>query len=463
MKDSDKSFEDHFKDVFAEAELTPLPKVWQGVASQLGEDDTVRPLYIRWGKTAVAAMLLIGSLVYLAPKFTNPSTDTVKQNATPKENTPTLNTLPTEDSALGEQQSAKTLGPVTDNGLNPETVQSTEATKGPKVDVPSRRPARADDLPKEFNGQKGYRNGMDKKRAGQTGAKIAGAVPAPLVQGEPVLPNPQATDAQTASPLLLAKVRRLSVDLKNTFPLASLNPQKVTLAQPTVKEVPTHQWWIGAGATYNAYRPNFSSINSTVPSVYATSLRAGDASFGNTKLGELNQQLIAGSTVGFGLDFGRKLGKHWSVSTGLIYTVNQFQVSTVITQTISNNAVSRTNLIDNTLTSRTSYVSVPLRVWVGSSRPGLNYRASAGLLGNVLVQNSLTSQEQVFVSYDLGTYRPFHFSAMGSAGLGYTFSPKWGIYADVNYNRALQSVYSTDKLGATPHWIGLSFGALYHF
>jgi hypothetical protein len=80
-----------------------------------------------------------------------------------------------------------------------------------------------------------------------------------------------------------------------------------------------------------------------------------------------------------------------------------------------------------------------------------------------LVQNSLTSQEQVFVSYDLGTYRPFHFSAMGSAGLGYTFSPKWGIYADVNYNRALQSVYSTDKLGATPHWIGLSFGALYHF
>jgi hypothetical protein len=201
-------------------------------------------------------------------------------------------------------------------------------------------------------------------------------------------------------------------------------------------------------------------------------VRAGDGSLNNTQLGDLNANLQSATTFSVSLEVGRKLGRHFGLSTGLVYLANDYRSRSVLTQTVFAGAVSNTQNFDNVLIQRSAYLGVPLRLWVQSARAtGLNYRASAGLTGQVLLQNSLVAQAANELNdgvvgsavYDLGTHRPFLFNATGSVGLQYNFGPKWGLYTDLNYNRALQSVYSTDKLRSTPQWFGLGFGILYQF
>jgi hypothetical protein len=472
MKDSDKGFEDFFKEAFEEAEMAPPPTVWQRVESQLGRAGAVRPLYVRFGKLAVAAMLVMGLAVYLAPKLTENATPiTVNQNHNPSDQTTTLPKVTPENQTTGQAETSPSQDQpqAQGNGLNQEPLQA-EVQSSPQVDMPTRA---KQPMPEQFNPQKGYRNGA--KVATNNREK---AVDQQVISVNPVVgggaANPLATSAdQMENRLVTSEVAAPSLVLMAVpFPNLVVNPQGVIIDLSEQRNGLAEAWWMSLGGAYHLAQPNFSGIRQGQPSPYVTSARAGDISLNDTQLGDLNDNLQIGTTLTLSLEVGRKLGRHFGLSSGLVYVANHYRSSSVLTQTIFPQAVSITQNFDNTLTLRTSYVGVPLRAWVQSARPvGLNYRASAGLMGQVLVGQSLVAEaanelNQGVVGsavYDLGTYRPFLLNATGSLGLQYNFGPKWGLYTDLNYNRTLQSVYETDKLRSTPQWFGLGFGILYQF
>jgi Outer membrane protein beta-barrel domain len=458
MKDSDKGFEDYFKEAFDGAELSPQPKVWHGIDTALGTGgQKIRPLYVHFGRIAVAAMLLIGALVYLLPEFTEKTI--IGTKAIPSENTPTHDkSMAQEGSADGEPPRNSTDPKTTANGQNSEPVSGGIQANSPQVDLPA-RPEAIKVMPKEYNAQKGYRNGKQADHAGEPipGQTLVNAANDGPVQKELGVNTPMA-QPEILSLVEVGRLPLLAVVVGQPFPLA-IQPQSVVLAKPRTLG-PANRWWIGTGATYGTFQPNFGSLISSTPSPYVISL-VQDRSLDSTQLGDLNNHLTRSRAASVSLEFGRKLGKNFGVSSGLMYLAYDYRANTTVIQTVSSNLQSRSNYIANTISSRASYLAVPLRVWVQSDRAGLNYRASAGLLANVALQSS-TDSEFAAIRYDFGTQRPVHLSAMGSLGLQYNFG-SWGIYTDLNYNRALQSVYSTDKLRSTPQWFGLGIGTLYQF
>jgi Outer membrane protein beta-barrel domain len=460
MKDSDKGFEDYFKEAFEGAELSPQPKVWQGIDKALGTGgQKIRPLYVHFGRLAAAAMLLIGAWVYVLPEFVNKKI--VDTKTVPSENTPIQdNAITKEGSAVEESHQNSTDPTAETSGQNSEPISGGTQATSPQVDLPA-RPEAIKVMPKEYNAQKGYRNG---KQADPSGEPIPGQTLVNVANDGSGQKVEQGVNTPMAQPeiLSLAEVGRLpllAVVVGQPFPLA-IQPQLVVLAKPSAL-ANRPRWWIGAGATYGTFQPNFGSLISSTPSPYVISL-VQDRSLDSTQPGDLNNHLTRSRAASFSLEFGRKLGKNFGVSSGLMYLAYDYRANTTVTQTVSFDLQSpRSNYIANTISSRASYLAVPLRLWVQSDRAGLNYRASAGLLANVALQSS-TDSEFSAIRYDFGTSRPVHLSAMGSLGLQYNFG-SWGIYTDLNYNRALQSVYSTDKLRSTPQWFGLGIGTLYQF
>jgi hypothetical protein len=475
MKDSDKGFEDFFREAFEEAEMAPPPTVWQRVESQLGRAGAVRPLYARLGKLAVAAMLVMGVAVYLAPRLTENATNvptTVKQNNSPSDQKSTQPAVTPDNQTIGQSETAtgQDQSPAEGNGLNQEPLraEAQDAKPSPTVDLPTRAKQA---MPEQFNPGKGYRNGAKTKlaqREAPVDQPVVAINPEPLADKA----NPLATPAdQAENRLVTSEVAQPSLIL---LPIPTQIDFTGLLQARMIDYLPisTDVWWMSLGGSFHLAQPNFSGFAQQVPSPYVASVRAGDRSLNDTQLGDLNANLQSATTFSVSLEVGRKLGRHFGLSTGLVYLANDFRYRSVLTQAVFSGAVSNTQNFDNVLVQRSAYLGVPLRLWVQSARAsGFNYRASAGLMGQVLLQNSLVAQATNELNagvvgsavYDLGTYRPFLLNATGSVGLQYNFGPKWGLYTDLNYNRALQSVYSTDKLRSTPQWFGLGFGILHQF
>lgn len=248
--------------------------------------------------------------------------------------------------------------------------------------------------------------------------------------------------------------------------------QLVIVDAPPAQEEKTKvasNYWIGFGGFYNAYQPNFGFTSPELPSALISS-NSGIASInygrGTNVAEQLKQNLVVESAYTVNFDFGKTLSNHWFVRSGLGLTNNRYIVEARITNRLgdvkddSNTSVLQsagTIYHDNFIRNSNSILNIPIQIGFQSNRKGLNYFISSGLSSDITLNNSLSNTFRD-ASYDFGKYKAINFSAIGSVGLLYNFTPHFSMLFEMNYRRSLTSVYHSPNLQSHPQWIGIGIG-----
>ncbi|MCU0448982.1 MAG: outer membrane beta-barrel protein [Bernardetiaceae bacterium] len=478
------SFEDRFKDAFKDAELEPRPRVWQGIASKLDQVPAHPPKVVpmvtnqagssrNWfGRYAAAAALLLGlglaAYFYLTPSETSqivqqPSIQTLPSDIDQTNTHSDSQSLPGQPAeatkSIDNQVSSNEQNPTanSNDGQNTEANESVARPLGQaQVDVRTGGKTKAA-VPNGLQLNKGYSNGnADGMNSGTKPTKSIIDHNANLLLNNPVGLAPQ---FQT-NLLLGSELQQLAV----AEPLAQLAAPLVTVNVPTVEKVEVGpQWWFTASGSYFNYTPGFSNVSTQMPSPFVSSVRPSIRDYDSVAVAPYLDALPQSRrSFGINAEVGKALGRNWGISSGLVFTHQNYTYDAPARIIRAQGTVGDRLMFSNQLNAQSTHVGLPLKAWYQTNGQGLNLRVSAGLLTDFTLGQRL-SNTYGEVAYFLGDYRALNFSAVGSAGLLYNLGPRWGLYADVQYRRALGSVYDTPHLRATPTWLGGSLGVQYRW
>lgn len=184
-----------------------------------------------------------------------------------------------------------------------------------------------------------------------------------------------------------------------------------------------------------------------------------------------------------GIKVERTLGKHWSVSTGLLFSKVQFEeikimealpVDTPFKQALvtGENAKRAVAENQNRLDISFSSLEVPVQVAYRLGHKNMYYQVTAGMSYAYLFQTrSLIFDEKdsavnVQETNDANNGRLNQHSVMllGGMNVGYFFSKRWSCYAGPVYRYSLNAIYNKDYfIGPRPYYLGLELGVKYSF
>ena len=183
-----------------------------------------------------------------------------------------------------------------------------------------------------------------------------------------------------------------------------------------------------------------------------------------------------------GLKVEKTFGKHWSVSTGLLYSLVKFEeiklVNAIVkdSQTIESFAQADKNkrvveVNQDRFDISFSSLEVPLQVGYTVHHKKMCYQFTAGVSYAYLFQTkSLVFDPKdslnVHETDDAGNNRLNQHSILllGGINVGYQFSKRWSCYAGPVYRYSLNSIYSNDYIiRQQPYYLGLELGVKYSF
>ncbi|MFK7951273.1 MAG: outer membrane beta-barrel protein [Ekhidna sp.] len=225
-----------------------------------------------------------------------------------------------------------------------------------------------------------------------------------------------------------------------------------------------NEFWAGLEAGAGKFNPNFSGANSISNSINssaaATAVGAGD--FSNPSANAVQDGMNEGVATSVGFDFGVKIGRKWTLESGLAYTNlnNTGSASVNVLNGFSNNGEVRTGAIkpenpnqeeletsariqtsangEIDLNSNIQFASMPLKAGYYIMDNKFSVRLNAGVAANYLIENSLSDpSNQIISGAHSDLYNDWSFDGIGGLEFGYRLFNKIDMTIEPNYRYSI--------------------------
>ncbi|REE01226.1 hypothetical protein [Marinoscillum furvescens] len=284
----------------------------------------------------------------------------------------------------------------------------------------------------------------------------------------------------------LAVPTNLTPDHLRILPVYNFEKQKLK-ADPS-------RYWAGLNVGSAGFKPNYQSFDNQLVSgnnrsQAAFSLASNDAV--DTNSPPVREDMSAGETVSFGVNFGVKLSDRWVLESGLQYaraeatTVTNIAIQTsayqeVIPATSQVQSVEKVNSTlrrdkvveyeyrDIDLNNQFEFAAVPVKAGYRLLDDRLSLELNAGVIANVYLGNKLSGSDDV-ASITIGPgnespYRDLSFSGLAGVEMGYQLFRNFDVVVEPNYRRALSPLTKQNSgFRANPAGFGLMTGIRYNF
>lgn len=254
------------------------------------------------------------------------------------------------------------------------------------------------------------------------------------------------------------------------------------------------RYWAGLNVGSAGFKPNYQSFDNQLVSGSATSdaafsLASNDAV--DTNSPPVREDMSAGETVSFGVNFGLKLSDRWVIESGVQYaraeatTVTNIAIQTssyqeVIPATSQVQSVEKVNSTlrrdkvveyeyrDIDMNNQFEFAAVPVKAGYRVFNDRFSLELNAGLIANVYLGNKLSGSDDV-ASITIGPgnespYRDLSFSGLAGVEMGYQLFRNFDVVVEPNYRRALSPLTKNDSgFSANPAGFGLMTGIRYNF
>lgn len=220
-------------------------------------------------------------------------------------------------------------------------------------------------------------------------------------------------------------------------------------------------FWAGVEAGAGSFNPSFSGTDAIASSIDFDALadNLGQSGFVNPSSTATQNGMNEGVATSLGLDFGMKVGKRWSIESGIQYTSIQNQanasLNVVDVYVISAGGVgggvgegdvasNRTKEIeenfDHTLNldNRMRFTSVPIKAGYSLVDRKLSLRLNAGLSANYFLTSRLTDPSgQLQAADQSDSYNAWSFDGLTGFEFGYSISNNFNLTLEPNYRRSI--------------------------
>jgi len=273
-------------------------------------------------------------------------------------------------------------------------------------------------------------------------------------------------DVQEEEPVLyeLAQVERIlpSVDHAEVSD-AYVSPYYVAQVRSGTKkrEKQEKTFWAGLEAGAGSFNPSFSGTDAITSNVDFGALASnlGEEAFVNPTSTATQNGMNEGIATSLGIDFGVKVGKRWSVESGIQYTsiqnqanasVNIIDAYSVLTSEVGGGAeegdiaqirtkqvkesFDQTLNLDNSL----SFTSIPIKAGYSLIDSKLSLRLNAGLSANYFLTSRLTDPSgQIQASDQSNAYNVWSFDGLTGFEFGYSISNNFNLTLEPNYRQSI--------------------------
>lgn len=238
------------------------------------------------------------------------------------------------------------------------------------------------------------------------------------------------------------------------------------LGRTTIRKQSKNKFWAGVEAGAGKYSPSFSGTNSITNSVASSNVASalGANDFVNPSTSATQNSMNEGVATSLGFDFGLKLGKKWTLESGLAYTnINNSSTASInvldnfTTKDKANVGVGTQELKDTPIISgertinetssiqseidlnnNVQFASMPLKAGYYLLDSKFSLRLNAGFSANYLIENSLSDPSNEIVrSSQVGLYNDWSFDGIGGIEFGYTLFNKVDLTIEPNYRHSI--------------------------
>lgn len=470
MKRQDKSFEDFFRESFEGAEMQPSTQLWENISNRLDSKTDNKPAYY-WWLGGIAASLLVVFVAYIA--LYNPFGNTQNENLAQANTVQITENQAAKNNAVADN---KAILPVEKKTTDENIVSKESSVKNELLQKEIAVNSSQNSVITKNNQQ--LSNKETKKVADNSGNK--NKIIAPIViktvddkitdiaknniKINPTIVTIAPTDEKLYELNLLKRIDFAVIP-------SELQPLQMIFVTPTQQLLVLSPTKTKSGfeftvtGFYNSFSPNFSGVKDGItPNPFVTNI---DKRFGVVYDSSLFAQDLAKPTnltsYSFAVGVNKKLYKGFGLQAGLGYT----SVSYVIEH--KNFFFFNPTIIQgsapNTLYQKTGLLNIPVALTYGLQTGKVFYGLQAGIQTDVLLENSLDNKlaKSGGHVYSFGEYNTLNFNGLAGLKVGYLITPNISIHTELNYRKALNSVYDTPNLKSNPDWLGLGFGMGYRF
>lgn len=279
-----------------------------------------------------------------------------------------------------------------------------------------------------------------------------------------------ASDAQSQNIYAVGVAsKKTKVELAMTGNFAM--PYYRVMHQSTAKIPKEKTFWAGLEAGAGRFNPSFANGNSISNSVNSTvvATAVGAGNFANPSASATHNGMNDGTATSLGFDFGLKIGKKWTLESGLAYTninnsgsasINVLDVFSnqkgTIAASSGNAELSEVNgsarLADTQsgingevdLNSNVQFASLPLKAGYYLMDDRFSLRLNAGFAANYLIENSLTDpSRQIINSEQSNLYNDWSFDGIGGLEFGYRLFKRVDMTIEPNFRHSITPLSNT--------------------
>lgn len=239
------------------------------------------------------------------------------------------------------------------------------------------------------------------------------------------------------------------------------------------EEKKTRNVWAGLEAGAGNFNSTFDGTNGLAGSINAGNLASAIGSEGFVNPSAIvNPQLDDGVATTIGFDFGFKVGRRFTIESGIAYTnvdsrgstsINVLDVFSFAGQELSENSNglepelpgsgSRVAPLDITeydydvdLRNNLQFTSIPVKAGYFIVDRKMSLRVNAGISANYLLSSSLTDPNQGIVSStQTDLYNDWSFDGIGGLELGYSLFNKFDVTLEPNYRHSITPISDTQS------------------
>lgn len=256
------------------------------------------------------------------------------------------------------------------------------------------------------------------------------------------------------------------------------------------------RYWAGLGVGSSSFNPNYQAGSDNTLS---SNLGFSPSAFSevrneaaNTTSPTVREDMAPGESVSMGLNFGMKLGKKWTIESGVMYAradavtrtnvvVETTTYQEVIPATVQGknipafeSAVAKETIVeydyrDVNMNNQFEFTSVPVKAGYLILDSKFRLELNAGFIANIYMGNKLTSNDQTIADLTIGPgntspYRDLSFSGLAGLEMGYQFMKDFDIIVEPNYRQSINSLTKNNSSFSTnPSGFGLMTGLRYNF
>lgn len=223
-------------------------------------------------------------------------------------------------------------------------------------------------------------------------------------------------------------------------------------------------FWAGLEAGTGNFSPEFSGSNplNTAPNFETIANTLGQNEFVNPSSNATQTDMEDGVVTSFGVDFGMKMGKKWTLESGFQYaqfnnsstaSVNVIDIYTVSNPLLDGDIGSQSarqtqieNEVDHTvdLENTTTFTSIPLKAGYFLVDKKVSLRLNAGITANYFLNNQLNDPTgQLQSSNNNGLYNEWSFDGLTGIELGYSIFNNVNLTFEPNYIQSITPLSSS--------------------